>query len=108
MRFEVVLTADAERDLEDHYAYIAAHDSQRNAEHVLGRILEIAESLGVTPTRGSQPRELRTLGDQEYRQVIFNPYRLLYRTIGQRVVVYLISDGRRDMQTLLARRLLGA
>ena len=32
----------------------------------------------------------------------------VYRMIGDRVVVYLIVDGRRDMQTVLARRLLGA
>ncbi|PKQ02736.1 MAG: plasmid stabilization protein, partial [Alphaproteobacteria bacterium HGW-Alphaproteobacteria-11] len=32
----------------------------------------------------------------------------IYRTIDKRVVIYLIADGRRDMQSLLARRLLGA
>jgi hypothetical protein len=35
------------------------------------------------------------------------PYRLIYRVVGQQVVIYLIADGRRDMQPLLARRLLG-
>ena len=107
MRFEVVLTEDTERDLEEIFNYIAKHDSQRNAEHVLIRILEIAETLENTPTRGSQPKELRALGDQEYRQVFFKPYRLIYRVVGQQVVIYLISDGRRDMQSLLTNRLLG-
>jgi toxin ParE1/3/4 len=107
MQFEVVLTDDAERDLEDIFAYIATHDSQPGAERVLGRILELAESLSSTPARGSQPQELRSLGDQQYRQVFFKPYRLIYRIVGQQVVIYLISDGRRDIQTLLSRRLLG-
>ena len=107
MRFEVVLTEDAERDLEEIFTYIAKHDSPRNAEHVLTRILEIAETLTNAPTRGSQPKELRALGDQEYRQVFFKPYRLIYRVVGQQVVIYLISDGRRDMQSLLTNRLLG-
>lgn len=107
MRFEVVLTEDAERDVEDIVTHIATHDSPRSADHVLNRILEIAESLAATPTRGSQPKELRGLGDQEYRQVFFKPYRLIYRVIEERVVIYLIADGRRDMQSLLARRLLG-
>jgi len=107
MRFKVVLTEDAERDLEDIVTDIAAHDSPQSAEHVLGRIPEIAESLSATPTRGSQPKELRGLGDQEYRQVFFKPYRLIYRVVGERVAIYLIADGRRDMQSLLARRLLG-
>lgn len=107
MPFEVVLTEDAERDLEDLVTHIATYDSPQNAEHVLNRILEIAESLSAAPTRGSQPKELRGLGDQDYRQVFFKPYRLIYRVVGERVAIYLIADGRRDMQSLLARRLLG-
>ena len=107
MGFQVVLTEDAERDLADLYTYIATHDSLRSAERVVSRIIEIADSLAAAPTRGSQPRELRALGDQEYRQVFFKPYRLIYRIVGQQVAIYLIADGRRDMQSLLARRLLG-
>jgi toxin ParE1/3/4 len=108
MVLQVAITEDAEHDLEDLVTYIAKHDSRRSAEHVLNRILEIAESLATAPTRGSQPRELRSLGDKEYRQVFFKPYRLIYRVVGQQVIIYLIADGRRDMQSLLARRLLGA
>jgi len=51
--------------------------------------------------------ELRGLGDQQYHQVFFKPYRLIYRVVDERVAVYLIADGRRDMQSLLSRRLLG-
>ncbi len=105
MRFEVVLTEDAERDLEDIVAPFATHDSPRNAAHVLGRMLEVAESLAAAPTRGSQPKELRDLGRQEFRQVLFRPYRLIYRVV-ERVAIDLIADGRRDMQTLLTPRLL--
>jgi toxin ParE1/3/4 len=107
MTFQVVLTTDAERDLEDIVIYIAKHDSPRSAEHVLRRILDIADSLKSEPNRGSTPKELRALGDQEYRQIFFKPYRLIYRVVEQQVVIYLIADGRRDMQSLLARRLLG-
>jgi len=107
MHYDVVLTEDVERDLEDIVTHIATLDSPQQAEHVLVRILDIAESLAQAPTRGSCPKELRGLGDQEYRQVFFKPYRLIYRIVGARVAVYLIADGRRDMQSLLARRLLG-
>jgi toxin ParE1/3/4 len=105
--FQVVITEDAENDLEDIVTYIARHDSPRAAQHVLSRILDIAASLTAVPTRGTSPKELRALGDQEYRQVFFKPYRLIYRVVEQQVVIYVITDGRRDMQSLLARRLLG-
>ena len=106
MRLEVVLTEDAEHDLEDLHTYIATYDSLQNADHVLDRLIEVAENLSTHPERGSVPKELRSLGIQEYRQVFFKPYRLIYRVVDARVIVYLIVDGRRDMQSLLARRLL--
>lgn len=107
MRREVLLTEDAERDLEDIYDYIAEFDSPRNADHVLDRLLEVVERLTALPERGSQPKELRSLGIHEYRQVFFKPYRVIYRVIGDQVIIYVIADGRRDMQSLLSRRLLG-
>lgn len=106
MRFDVFLTEDALRDLEELHAYIAEHDSPAKADHVLGRIEDVIEQLARFPGRGSHPRALLALGIREYRQVFFKPYSVVYRVIGQRVYVYLIADGRRDMQSLLARRLL--
>ena len=107
MILQVVFTEDAEHDLEELVSYLATQDSPRAATHVLTRLLDIADSLSSAPTRGTVPRELRGLGDQEYRQVYFKPYRLIYRVIEQRVVIFVVADGRRDMQALLARRLLG-
>jgi toxin ParE1/3/4 len=107
MRYEVLLTEDAEQDLEDLYAYIAKFDSPKNADYVLERLLEVVESLATSPERGSQPKEFRSLGIQEYRQVFFKPYRTIYRVLDRKVVIYVIADGRRDMQSLLSRRLLG-
>jgi toxin ParE1/3/4 len=40
--------------------------------------------------------------------VFFKPYRIIYRVRKKTIYVYLVADGRRDMQSLLARRLLGA
>ena len=108
MRFEVLLTADAERDLDELYDYIAGHDTPGNAAHVLDRIEEALERLSTFPERGAYPKELSALGIREYRQTFFKPYRMIYRVLEQRVYVYLIADGRRDMQTLLTRRLFGA
>ncbi len=108
MRFEVLLTADAERDLDELHDYLTEHDDPAKANHVLERLARVIESLATNPERGSYPKELLALGIREYRQTFFKPYRAIYRIAGRRVYVYLITDGRRDMQTLLARRLFGA
>lgn len=107
MRHEVLITEGAERDLEEIYNHIAEFDSLEKADYVLNRLLEVAERLATFPDRGPHPRELQALGIREYRQVFFKPYRLIYRVVGKQVFIYLIADGRRDMQSLLSRRLLG-
>jgi toxin ParE1/3/4 len=107
MIYEVVLTKDAERDLEEIYIYIAEHDSRKSADHVIDRLLEATEALRMSPDRGSHVNELRSLGISEYRQIFFKPYRLIYRVHAKQVVVYVVADVRRDMESLLARRLLG-
>jgi toxin ParE1/3/4 len=106
MTFEVVLTADAVGDLDEIADWIAKHDSPSKAGHVLERIQAAALALGHHPERGPYPKELLDLGIREYRETFFKPYRIIYRVIGARVYVYLITDSRRDMQSLLARRLL--
>lgn len=106
MRFEVPLTEDANRDLEDIYNYVAEHDAPGRADDLLDRIEEVIEGLSKHPERGSFPKELSALGIRDYRQRLYKPYRIIYRVIGKRVYIYLIADGRRDFQTLLARRLL--
>jgi toxin ParE1/3/4 len=45
--------------------------------------------------------------NRDFRQLGLAPYRIIYRVIAQEVFVLLIADGRRDMQGLLERRLLG-
>lgn len=107
-KYGVLLTKGAEQDLESIYDYIAEFDSRKNANHVLDQLTKIIDSLSHTPERGNYPKELIALGIREYRQTFFKPYRIIYRVIETNVVIYVIADGRRNMQSVLARRLLGA
>ena len=108
MRFKVLLTKDALRDLEELYDYIAFQDTPRRADYVLDKIEEAFSNLSDLPERGVYPKELLALGIREYREIFFKPYRIIYRIIKKKVYVLLIVDGRRDMQALLQRRLLDA
>ena len=73
MLYEVSLTKDAERDLEEIYFYIAEHDSRFSADHVLERLVRATDALRTSPDRGYSVNELRSLGISEYRQIFFNP-----------------------------------
>ena len=107
-KFEVLLTEGAEQDLEAIHDYISEFDCVANANYVLDELMDVVESLSKFPERGSYPKEVVGLGIKEYRQTFFKPYRVIDRVTGSQVIIYLIADGRRDMQTVLARRLLGA
>jgi toxin ParE1/3/4 len=107
MKYRVLLTAGAERDLEEICDHITESDSKAAADHVLDRLLEVAADLALLPERGSIPKELRALGIREFRQLFFKPYRVICRTVGRDVFIVLVADGRREMQSLLGRRLLG-
>ena len=106
MPYRVLLTQDAVNDLEELDTWIATHDSPEHADYVLDRISEVFQELAELPERGTYPKELSALGIREFREVFFKPYRIIYRVERRTVYIYLIADGRRDMQTLLSRRLL--
>jgi len=64
--------------------------------------LEVAvNNFAEFPDMGSIPRELLSLGIRQYRQVIEKPYRIIYETFADKIVVHAILEGRCDMQSLL-------
>jgi toxin ParE1/3/4 len=109
-RYTIVVEPGAEDDLNGIAEYIAAHDSVDRAIDVTDRIQRSFSTLEALPNRGVYPKELLDYGNRDYREIYFKPYRTIYRVLegDALVIIVLIADGRRDMQTLLTRRLLGA
>ena len=105
MKYRVLITDAAQADLEEIYEWIRNHDSPARAEYVFNHVIEAAESIAALPNRGSRPRDLLPGIDGDYRQVFFKPYRIIYEVEGADVVVHLIADGRRNLQSLLRQRL---
>ncbi|NQU62732.1 MAG: type II toxin-antitoxin system RelE/ParE family toxin [SAR324 cluster bacterium] len=105
MSYNVLLTNDAAQDLDDIYEFIYLSDSPGKAEYVFMQIEKAIDNLTNFPERGSYPNELKSLGIKQYREVFFKPYRLIYQIKEETVYIMLVTDGRRDMQTLLSKRL---
>ena len=107
VHYAVDMTAGAARDLEhivDHFAALRGAD---DAAALLDTFLEAIATLERFASRGAVPHELDALGLHEFRQILLGHFRLIYRVIGERVVILINADGRRDMRALLERRLLG-
>ncbi|MFC0685866.1 type II toxin-antitoxin system RelE/ParE family toxin [Novosphingobium clariflavum] len=105
--YSVELTQGAEDDLEEIHDYLAGLQGADEADALLDQFLATIETLERFPERGGVPKELVELGLREFRQVLLGHFRVIYRVMGDRVVILVIADGRRDMLTLLERRLLG-
>lgn len=104
--FEIIITHDAEADLELIHDFLATHVDLKHANTTLDEISKAVSTLSTFPDRGSYPKELIELGIREFRQLISKRYRIIYRVLGNQVVINVIADGRQDMQALLARRVL--
>jgi toxin ParE1/3/4 len=105
MPFEVLQSEQAERDIEDIYHHILEQNGRGRAAGVLTALEQICEALAQMPQRGNVPKELRALGIEEFREVHYKPYRVIYHVTGETVIIDAVLDGRRDMQSLLQRRL---
>jgi toxin ParE1/3/4 len=105
-RYRIRLAGDAEQDLIDIFRYIAHNDSAENAEYVLNQLESFCSRLADLPERVHVPAELDRIGVTNYREVNFKPYRVIYEVIRQDVYVHCILDGRRDIPSLLERRLI--
>jgi toxin ParE1/3/4 len=88
------------------WTYLAENQTVADADHVTGKLKQIIRSLGETPERGHVPPELERVHATGFLQVHFKPYRIIYQMAGTRVYVFCVLDGRRDIESVLRRRLL--
>lgn len=105
-RYRVRVTEEAEADLLDIHRYVLRNDSRQQADKLLEALESCCMNLAKIPERGHVPPELDRLGISVFREVHYKPYRIIYQVIGQDAFIHGVLDGRRDMQTLLERRLL--
>lgn len=105
-RYRVVVDADAAADLMDLKMFLHEREGARRAQAIVVEIRKVIASLSTQPNRGPCPPELAEIGVRDFREVFFKPYRIIYRIFADQVVVMVVTDGRRDMKTLLSRRML--
>ncbi len=103
--YNVVVDIEAEDDLFDIYSYVALNDSIERADKLYSSLRRTCYKLKTLPLRGNIPPELFEIGVTEFRELHFNPYRIIYSIESASVYVHCILDGRRDVQTILQERL---
>ncbi|WP_160315787.1 type II toxin-antitoxin system RelE/ParE family toxin [Mariprofundus ferrooxydans] len=105
-RYEVRYLTSAKNDLYELLSFLSEKESTDRARLVLNRIRALCEDLASMPSRGHVPPELAEMGSRKFLELHFKPYRMIYQVTDSVVYIHLVCDGRRDMQSLLRRRLL--
>lgn len=100
------ISTAAAKDILEIYDYVVEFDSEANADRLVAKIKASIDTLANFPERGSVPSDLLDIGIRDYRQIFFKPYRIIYLVNEKFVTINAVLDGRRNLQTLLSRRLL--
>ncbi len=103
--YTVFWTETAHNDLEGIIDYISL-DSVDNALNILYKIKEKAETLYSFPDRGRIVPELKFHNIENYRELILNPWRIIYKIDKDEVYVLSVLDGRRNLEDILLERLI--
>lgn len=103
---KVEFTQAALKDLLQIYDYYLVEASADVAQMVIDELQKSVNRLTEFPESGSIPKELRAISNHKFRQLIVRHYRLIYQVTPTVIYISAVLDGRRDIQTLLQRRLL--
>ena len=103
--FKVHWANVAENDLIGIIEYIA-QDNLTNALKTFEELKKIGSSLSQFPERGRIVPELKDHGIILYRELIVDPWRLIYRISSKTVYVLSVIDARQNVEDILLRRLI--
>jgi toxin ParE1/3/4 len=106
MSFQVVFLRSAELDLKELSAYITNNFGQEAWRISYGKFKESVNNLGTFPLKGNVPEEIQSLNLTQYRQVIPGMNRIIYEIRRETIFIHIVCDTRKDMRSLLTKRLL--
>jgi len=106
MSHKVVILESAEHELKELKGYIVKNFSVDTWLKTYDKIKKAIRNLKTFPFEGSIPEELEKLNLSQYRQILSGMNRIIYEVRQDTIYIHVIADARRDMNTLLTRRLL--
>ncbi len=104
VRLRVLWSVTARDDLAAIIDWIA-DENPAAARTALLRLRAAAERLHAFPAQGRVVPELRRHGIEFYRELMVEPWRIIYRSDDQVAHVLAVFDSRRNLEDLLLERL---
>jgi plasmid stabilization system protein ParE len=104
-KYFVNMTQNSENDLAEIIMFIA-QDNPQNAIRIMEKIKAKINILDHFPYKGVYVPELLKKNIKDYRQIIENPWKIIYRIDENLVSILMIIDSRRNLQDILIKKLL--
>lgn len=105
-KYKVVIDPQAKLDLKEILIFVATNDSLQSANKLLDALEATCYKLEKYPERGHIPPELRQTGINNYLEIHYKSYRIIYEIEENLVYIHSVLDGRRNIQEILNNRIL--
>ena len=103
---KVVILDSAAQDLKELRSYIIEEFSRETWLKTFGTIKTSIRNLAKFPLLGGTPPELDVLQLTQYRQILTGKNRIIDEPRPDALYIHIVVDARRDMKSLLIRRLM--
>jgi len=97
---------NADNDLAEIIEYIADENSPDQALKILYKIKKNSDKLYKFPDRYRHVPELQKHNILTYRELIVEPWRIIYKIDEDTVWIITVIDGRRNVEDILLKKLL--
>jgi len=106
MSLAVVFLKSAEQDLRELRTYIVKNFGKAAWQASYTGIKDAVSAIQSFPLGGNIPEELERLNLTQFHQVLSGMNRIIYEVRQGTIYIHIVCDTRKDMKTLLAKRLL--
>ena len=105
MTLDVVILQSAQADLHELRRYVQGRFGNKAWKQGYDRIKRSVRRIASHPGASTLPDELAALNMIQYQQVLAGANRIIHEVRGDTAYVHIICDARRDLRSLLMRRI---
>ena len=103
-KYKVLVPPSVKKDLRDIVEYYY-EVNQAYSRKIFGKLVERISELEGFPEKGRVVPELRDHNIETYKELIEDPYRIIYKIVNDEVLLVSVIDGRRNVEEILIKKL---
>lgn len=105
-KFKLLVLDEAQEDTKDLRRYILKSFGAETWKQTSAELAVTFDNIRQFPQSGYVPAELADFGGLNFREALSGQNRVIYEVRDDTSYIHIVTDARRDLQTLLQRRLL--